>query len=259
MKEKVVVIAGSSSKIGIELTKKYIDKGHVTYGLDIESKNVFGLKFIPCDITNVDNCQIVIDKIIQEQGRIDILINNVTATPNVSPLEYYTKKEIKDVFYVGVIGAINLIRPTLRIMREKKSGVIINISNSPKLVGVPCQSLYSASKCAIDGLSSSLRAELKDFGINVSTINAKTFDLNKTTSTLQQSDEYYPTYTSTHNTLLAQQEKQASVKKIVRIVYKTSMKKSPRKKINIGVKNIFKRTLNKQASKKTNIEPETII
>ena len=174
--KKVVLITGSSSSLGVQLAKKYIDEDCITYGIAKDTQNMPLLNYIPCDITNFENCKVVVEKIIEEQAKIDILINNAGVNLNISPLEYYNKKEIKSFFDVNLLGLINITKATLPFMRKERKGKIVYISSVYSPVGVPYQTLFSTSKAAVDSFSSALRMEVCDFNIEV--ITAHTTHIN---------------------------------------------------------------------------------
>lgn len=240
--KKVVLITGSSSSLGTQLAKKYIDEECITYGIAKDTQNLLGLQYIPCDITNFDACKVVVEKIISEQGRIDILINNASVNANISPIEYYTKNEIKEFFDVNLIGTINITKAVLPYMREKRKGTIVNISAVYSPIAVPYQALFAANKAAIDSLSSALRMELKDFGINVITAHTKTTNFHETANFMvKEDDDYYATYKHAHKLMVQENKKQVSVKRIARAIYRATMKKRPPAKLFVGVKNSMSR------------------
>lgn len=242
--KKVVLITGSSSSLGVQLAKKYIEEDCITYGIAKDSQNLLGLQYVPCDITNYENCKVVVEKIISEQGKIDILINNASISANISPFEDYTKKEIKEFFDVNLLGTMNITKAVVPHMREQKSGVILNISSVYSPFGLPYQTLFATQKAAIDGFSSSLRMELKEFNINVITAHTKRTNFADDANFMVQEDaEYYNNYKNAHKHMVSENKKGVNPKRMARVIYKTTMKNSPPIKMHVGVKNYFSRLL----------------
>jgi len=240
--KKVILITGSSSNLGTQLAKKYIDEKCVTYGIAKDTQNLPGLHYVPCDITNFDNCKVVVEKIIREEGQIDILINNASVNLNISPVEYYTKKEIREFFDVNLLGTINIIKAVLPYMREKRKGKIVNISSVYSPMGIPYQTLFAANKAAIDSLSSGLRMELKDFGISVITAHAKMINFHENGNFMvKEEDDYFTTYKHVHKLMIAENKKQVNPKRIARAIYNATKKGHPPAKIYVGVKNSMSR------------------
>ena len=239
MDKKVVLVTGCSSGIGLELVKLFIDNGYITYGVARREVNLPNLNYIPCDVTDFEECKLVIDKIIEEQGQIDILINN--AGMGISgPIEYANKAEVRKIFDVNFFGAWNMMRGILPYMREKRKGNIVNVSSVASYVDIPFQAFYSASKSALDSLSASLRSEVKEFGINVVTVHpgdAKTgFTGAREKNELKGSDPY----ASTCNSSIAQMEKDEQngmeSKDVAKVIFKTAIKDKPKLRTIVGFK-----------------------
>lgn len=166
--KKVVLITGVSAGIGLETAKKFISNNFIVYGLSRKPFNLEGLKHIEGDVSIEQNCKNAIETIISEQGRLDILVNNA-GFGIAGAVEMTAVSEAKKQFNVNFFGTLNMINASLQYLRETK-GRIINLSSVASKLSIPFQSFYSASKSAIDSLSSCLRAELKPFGIQVSVV-----------------------------------------------------------------------------------------
>ena len=130
---------------------------------------------------------------ITENKKIDILINNA-GYGLVSTVEDLDEEEMLEQFNVNVFGVLRVTKAVIPKMREKHSGIIINISSFLGKIGLPLLTAYNSSKYAVEGITDSLRYELRDFGIRVHSImpgffntefarsnlviNLKTFDEN---------------------------------------------------------------------------------
>jgi short-subunit dehydrogenase len=104
--------------------------------------------------------------VLQETGRIDVLVNNA-GYGSYGALEDVPLDEARRQFDVNIFGLARLIQLTLPTMRAQRSGRIVNISSIGGKIGEPFGSWYHATKFAVEGLSDSLRMELRQFGIDV--------------------------------------------------------------------------------------------
>jgi short-subunit dehydrogenase len=176
--QRTVLITGASSGMG-RTTAAYLAKqGYVVYAgsrtpeklFDIRSESIHPLKL---DITNAQSIEETVSKI----DKIDILINNA-GYGLVSTVEEVTEEEMFNQFNVNVFGVMRMCKAVIPKMRKQKSGVIINISSFLGKIGLPLLTFYNASKYAVEGITDSLRYELRDFNIRVHSIMPGFFDTN---------------------------------------------------------------------------------
>jgi len=118
------------------------------------------------DVTDETSMTIAVKTILQEAGRIDVLINNA-GYGSYGALEDVPLDEGRRQFDVNLFGLARLIQLVLPTMRAQRSGRIVNISSIGGEFGEPFGSWYHATKFALEGLSDSLRMELHPFGIDV--------------------------------------------------------------------------------------------
>lgn len=169
--KQVVLITGASSGIGKETARVLRQKGFVVYGAarriekmqDLEQE---GIRTLKMDLVDNDSIESGIERILQEEGTIDVLINNA-GYGSYGSLEDTPIEEAKVQFEVNVFGLARLTQLVLPHMRKKHSGKIINVSSIGGKIGEPHGAWYHATKFAVEGLSDSLRLELKQFGIQV--------------------------------------------------------------------------------------------
>jgi NAD(P)-dependent dehydrogenase (short-subunit alcohol dehydrogenase family) len=104
--------------------------------------------------------------VIDSEGRIDVLVNSA-GIAIAGAVEDTSIEEARDQFDVNFFGVLRVCRAVLPLMREQRSGYIVNIGSIAGLVAIPYQGFYSASKFALEGLSESLRLEVSQFGVRV--------------------------------------------------------------------------------------------
>src|SRR5918996_914467 len=175
--QKVAVITGSSSGIGLESALVLARNGYTTYATmrsldkDTSIKAVvqnesLPIKVVQLDVTDETSVKNAIDHIISEAGRIDLLVNNA-GYGLVGALEDLAMEEIKSQYETNLFGLIRAIQVVLPTMRKQRSGRIINISSGAGIFGYPGGSAYVGTKFAVEGLSESIAYELEPFGIKV--------------------------------------------------------------------------------------------
>ena len=168
---KVILITGASSGIGKDTALSLIKEGHVVYGAArrlemMQDINQAGGHAIKMDILKERNIDEVVNQIVKEQNRIDVLINNA-GYGLWGAVETISIAEAKRQFDVNIFGLAYLTKKIIPLMRKQKSGKIINMSSMGGKVYTPFGAWYHATKYALEGWSDCLRMELKNFGIHV--------------------------------------------------------------------------------------------
>ena len=175
---KIAVVTGSSSGIGYETSLLLARNQYTTYAsmrnlkksdelLKIASKENIPLKVIQLDVNDDKSVSNAIDSIVKENGMIDVLVNNA-GFDLFGSLEELTIEEIKGQFETNFFGAARVTKNVIPTMRKQGSGIIINVSSIGGRIGlVPCNTMYHASKFALEGFTESLRHELTEFNIDV--------------------------------------------------------------------------------------------
>lgn len=172
MKQKVVLITGASSGIGRAAAKKFLEQGYIVYGAARTEADLRYLTeyqdghYILMDITDAEMRKDCINQIIENEGKIDILINNA-GYGAYGAVEEVPIEKVRAQFEVNVFGLSELTKLVIPHMRNKKQGRIINISSIAGKIWTPLGGWYHASKFALEGLSDCLRNELREFGIDV--------------------------------------------------------------------------------------------
>ncbi len=174
---RVVLITGSSSGFGLYTAALLAAKGHIVYAtmrdiskssdLLAEARTLGGganLHILPLDVTRPDTVRTAVATILNEQKRIDVLINNAGFGIG-GFFEDLSDAEFRAQFDVNFFGVLDLTRVVLPSMRLLKKGLIINISSMCAFSGTPAFSAYVASKWALEGFTESLMMELLPFNV----------------------------------------------------------------------------------------------
>lgn len=169
--KKVALITGASAGIGFETARFLSQQGYLVYGAARRIQKLNELKNsgvipIEMDVTNDQSMTGGVNRIVREAGRIDVLINNA-GFGSYGAVEDVAIEDAKYQLEVNVFGAARLIQLVLPYMRQNRWGKIVNISSIGGKIATPFGGWYHASKFALEGLSDSLRNEVKQFGIDV--------------------------------------------------------------------------------------------
>jgi NAD(P)-dependent dehydrogenase (short-subunit alcohol dehydrogenase family) len=173
--KRVAIVTGSSSGIGFELSLMLARHGFITYATmrdlqksltlrSIADKEKIPLRCVQLDVTNDVSVKQAIETIVKESCKIDVLINNAGYGLS-GALEDLLINEIKLLFDTNFFGLIRTTQAVLPIMRNQRSGIIVNISSGLGRFGFATSSAYASSKFAIEGLTESISYELEPFGI----------------------------------------------------------------------------------------------
>lgn len=168
---KTVLITGCSSGIGRETAAAFLEDDWRVWATardedDVAEHEADGYRTAGLDVTDARECERVVERVVDTDGRIDCLVN-AASYGRFGPLESVSTEELHDQFDVNVYGPHRLVREVLPHMRERADGVIVNVSSLAGRIATPGNGPYCASKFAIEAMSDSLRAEVEDFGVDV--------------------------------------------------------------------------------------------
>jgi NAD(P)-dependent dehydrogenase (short-subunit alcohol dehydrogenase family) len=169
--QKIILITGTSRGIGKHLLEELRkNETYTVYG-SARKKDPADKLYIQLDVTDSGSCVRAVEKILAEQGRLDVLINNA-GSHLLGASEETSLEEIDQQMQLNFYGALHMIKAATPVFLDQKSGKIINMSSLGGLLSLPYTGAYNASKFALEGYTESLRLELLPLGIYVSNLEA---------------------------------------------------------------------------------------
>ena len=174
MSKQVALVTGASSGIGEAAVRHLLEAGFAVYATARRVERMAELEaagaiVVGSDVTDDASIEALVDRIVADAGRIDVLVNNA-GYGSYGAVEDVPMAEARRQFDVNVFGLARLTQLVLPTMRAQRSGTIINISSIGGKIYEPLGGWYHATKFAVEGLSDSMRLELAPFGIHVSII-----------------------------------------------------------------------------------------
>ena len=164
---KVVLVTGASSGIGQAIARHLAARAYRVFGTSRrETTGSDGVAMLAMDADDDDSVTRAVAAVVEKTGRLDAVVNNA-GWALMGPIEDTSIAEARAQMETNFFGVLRLCRAALPIMREQRSGHIVNISSLGGTFGIPFSGIYSASKFAVEGLSESLRLETRRFGVRV--------------------------------------------------------------------------------------------
>ncbi|MCE5285887.1 MAG: SDR family oxidoreductase [Pelosinus sp.] len=201
---QVAVVTGGTSGIGLAAAALLLAQGKkvALLGRSSEKGKIALHKlaalpaacaFFPCDVTAVNECQLTLEKIHKELGRIDILINSAGLYFE-NPIADTTPEDYTRIMDVNVKGTYFMCKYVIPYLRKQPSGAIVNISSDAGLHGNNCCSLYCAAKGAVTIFTKALAIELSPYSIRVNCVCPGDVDTPSTQEQIQnqpQPEDYF--------------------------------------------------------------------
>lgn len=188
--KQVILITGSSTGFGFLTAQRLAEQGNYVFASmrESEGRNAaraeelrrvaaegnYRLEIVDLDVTDENSTDRAVRQVYERAGRIDVLINNAGIWgPGI--LEAFTLEQWQEVFAVNLFGSVRAARAVLPVMREQKSGLIVQISSLQGRFILPYSGPYVASKFAVEGAMETFRYEVAPHGIEVSLIEPGDF------------------------------------------------------------------------------------
>ncbi len=162
-----ILITGSSSGFGLETARYFLDRDWMVVATmrtprDEVLPRSERLRILPLDVTNADS----IARAVDAAGPIDVLVNNA-GVGLLNALEGVSMDMAREVFETNTLGTIAMTKAVLPQFRERRSGVIVNVTSSVTQRPLVLLSVYTASKAAVNAFTESLALELEQFRVRV--------------------------------------------------------------------------------------------
>lgn len=162
---KTVLITGASSGYGLETARHFHAQGwNVIATMRTPREDILPrsgrIRTLPLDVTSAAS----ISAAVESAGPIDVLVNNA-GIGVVGAFEATPMSHVRKVFETNTFGVMAMTQAVIPQMRERRSGVIVNVTSSVTLAPMPLAAAYTASKMAIEGFTGSLAHELSAFGL----------------------------------------------------------------------------------------------
>jgi NAD(P)-dependent dehydrogenase (short-subunit alcohol dehydrogenase family) len=190
---KRVFVTGGGSGLGRALALRYAKAGYRVAIGDINEARLQAVSgelaaltreslSFKCDTTRIGDLENVRSKIAEAWGGLDIVINNAGTAGASGFIEDLSLKSWQTLIDVNVLGVVRGCKVFVPLLKDQRSGSVINIASSAALMTPPLMSAYTVSKASVLGLSETLRYELSPFGIDVHCVCPGYFKTNLTES-----------------------------------------------------------------------------
>lgn len=241
--QRVVLITGASSGIGKTCADYLQGRGYRVYGTSrrataLGDEPVAGLRMIAMDVTSEASVQQAVDLVLAREGRIDVVVNNA-GYGIAGSVEDTSIEEAQAQLDTNFFGTLRVCRAVLPILRRQGAGTLVNVSSIGGLISIPYQGLYSASKFAVEGMTESLRAELRPFGVQVVLIEPGDFRTGFTAdrriaAAAQQGSPYRIPFRAALSVMERDEQNGATPDAIARLLERIINTRSPRLRYLVG-------------------------
>ncbi len=226
-KDKVVIVTGASSGIGKACAFEFSNNGARVV---LASRNELGLKkvkeeidkrgnralVVKTDVRRVDDCMNLINKTVEEYGKIDVLINNagISMRAVFEDLDLGVIRELMDTNFYGAVYCTKFALPYLL----KQKGSVVSVSSISGLAPLPGRTAYCASKYAMDGFFNTLRLENMRKGLNVLIVHPGFTNSNIRSSALNKDGEL-------QNKTPRKEHRMMAAEKVAHIILRATLKR----------------------------------
>ncbi|MCC7304562.1 SDR family oxidoreductase [bacterium] len=250
--KNVVFITGCSSGFGYLTALKFVKNNWAVYGTvrNLKAPVVMELKtaritVLPMDVTDEKSIIGAVNKVIEMEKKIDVLVNNA-GVGFIGPVEEFSTEEIRKQFEVNLFGVQRVIKEVLPHMRSRNSGKIINLSSLAAISTTALYGIYSATKTALEAMSEALNLEVSKWNITVSLIEpgsfATDFGKNMQSPRWLNGNSPYEQLTKNYNQLRSKLDARKqrvpwlrNPQRVANLIYKVAQKRHPKLRYSIGI------------------------
>lgn len=206
---RVWLITGCSTGFGRALAQAVLSKGNRLIATarspqqlqDLVESHPQQVRTIALDVTDRDNIRAAVAEAQQAFGRIDVLVNNA-GYGTIGAIEEVSDEAIERQFNTNLFGTLNMMRAVLPIMRQQRSGHILNLSSVGGMVSFAATGIYCSTKFAVEGLSEALSQEVAPLGIKVTIVEPGAFRTDFNGRSLSVPEQPIEDYAQTTNGFL---------------------------------------------------------
>ena len=178
--KKTIVISGGGSGIGWALSQTFAKAGGRVYILDVNEEAASGviaeaklesmITCLRCDVSNQENVRQCVSDIVEETGRIDVLVNNA-GIAHIGTAISTTEEDMDRIYRVNIRGVYNCLHCVLPYMVEQNGGTILNMASIAATLGIADRFAYSASKGAVLTMTYQVAQDYIKYGIRCNSIS----------------------------------------------------------------------------------------
>ncbi len=186
LEDKVAVITGGAGSLGMTAAELFLKEGSKVALVDKNPEQLSAslkklshlgeIVSIEADVTSEKGVESYVQRVMETWGKIDVFLNNAGILGKVSPLVEQTSQDFDLIMNINVKGVFLGLKYVLPIMKQQSTGSIINTSSTSGLAGSSGNSLYSASKHAVVGLTKTAALESAADGVRVNSIHPAPID-----------------------------------------------------------------------------------
>ena len=231
---KVVVITGASSGIGLATAKRLSKDGCKVYGISKDDFKSEEFSNYQMDVNNIDSIEKILEEIFNKEGRIDVVINNA-GFGIAGAIEYATKEKIQALFDTNLTAVVKISSLALKYLKKSK-GNLINTSSVAGVTPIPFQACYSASKAGVLNFSLALDGEVRRFGVKVTAILPGDTKTGFTQARVTEGGDggYGKAVSSSIRRMAKDEQCGKSPDTVAKVVEKVLKKKQPPLKVTVG-------------------------
>ncbi len=254
---QVVLLTGASSGIGKATAEWLMERGFRVYGTSRKAAGIMDgkpyktsasggfIEMIPLDVNSESSAENAVRTVLEREGSIDVLISNA-GMGIAGSIEDTSIREAEKQFDVNFFGTLRMIRHVLPAMRKQGRGRIIVISSVAGLISIPYQSMYSASKYALEALVEALRHEVAPFGIKACLVEPGDTRTGFTSSRViaeaaGEASPYYSRFRKSLDRMEQDEQNGVSPEKVARVIHGMIKRRNPpiRRAVGLGYKAIL--------------------